>query len=131
AGGNGRGSLDNSNYDGYANSRYVIAVAAHRNNSNGVFSGYSEPGANLLVTAPSNGGTLGVVTTDLMGADGYNGLTDQNYTNAFGGTSSATPLVSGVIALMLQANPNLTWRDVQHILVRSAEKNDPTNTDWT
>ncbi|REJ42068.1 MAG: peptidase [Microcystis flos-aquae TF09] len=131
AGGNGRGSLDNSNYDGYANSRYVIAVAAHRNDSNGVFSGYSEPGANLLVTAPSNGGTLGVVTTDLMGADGYNGLTDQNYTNAFGGTSSATPLVSGVIALMLQANPNLTWRDVQHILVRSAEKNDPTNTDWT
>ena len=131
AGGNGRGSLDNSNYDGYANSRYVIAVAAHRNDSNGVFSGYSEPGANLLVTAPSDGGTLGVVTTDLMGTDGYNGLTDQNYTNDFGGTSSATPLVSGVIALMLQANPNLTWRDVQHILVRSAEKNDPTNTDWT
>lgn len=48
----------------------------------------------------------------------------------FGGTSSATPLVSGVIALMLQANPNLGWRDVQEILIRTARKIAPADADW-
>lgn len=43
-----------------------------------------------------------------------------NYTSTFNGTSSATPMVSGVIALMLQANPNLTWRDVRYILAATA-----------
>ena len=47
-------------------------------------------------------------------------LTDPNYTSRFNGTSGAAPLVSGVIALMLEANPNLTFRDVQEILVRSS-----------
>ena len=40
-------------------------------------------------------------------------------------------MVSGVTALMLQANPNLTWRDVQHILVNSARHVDPTDPGWT
>jgi subtilisin-like proprotein convertase family protein len=129
AGGNGNGNLDNSNYDGYANSRYVIAVGASRNNANGSQSGYSEPGANLLVNAPSNGGNLAVTTTDLIGANGYDGASD--YTNTFGGTSSATPVVSGAVALMLEANPNLGWRDVKHVLVHSSQKNDPANAGWT
>ena len=47
------------------------------------------------------------------------------------GTSSAASVVSGVVALMLQANPNLTWRDVQHILVNSARHVDPTDAGWT
>jgi subtilisin family serine protease len=128
AGGNGNGSYDNSNYDGYANSRYVIAVAATRNDTNGAQSSYSEPGANLLVNAPSNGGTLGITTTDLVGANGYS---TNDYTSTFGGTSSATPVVSGVVALMLEANPNLGWRDVKHILVNTAQKNDPTNAGWS
>jgi len=36
------------------------------------------------------------------------------------GTSSAAPMVSGVIALMLETNPDLTWRDVKHILATTA-----------
>lgn len=128
AGGNGNGAFDNSNYDGYANSRYVIAVAATRNNANGSQSSYSESGANILVNAPSSGGSLGITTTDLLGANGYDA---SDYTSTFGGTSSATPVVSGVIALMLEANPNLGWRDVKHILVRTAEKNDPGNAGWS
>ena len=36
------------------------------------------------------------------------------------GTSSATAMVSGVIALMLDANPFLGWRDVQDILAQTA-----------
>ena len=46
------------------------------------------------------------------------------YTSTFNGTSSATPVVSGVIALMLEANPNLSWRDVKHILAQSARQVD-------
>ena len=36
------------------------------------------------------------------------------------GTSSATPTVTGVVALMLSANPNLGWRDVRDILRKTA-----------
>lgn len=43
-----------------------------------------------------------------------------NYTSTFNGTSSAAPNVSGVIALILSANPSLTWRDVRHILVSTS-----------
>lgn len=42
------------------------------------------------------------------------------YTDRFSGTSSSAPVVSGVIALMLQANSDLGWRDVQNILAASA-----------
>jgi subtilisin-like proprotein convertase family protein len=125
AGGNGLDSGDDSNFDGYANSRYVVAVGAI--DHDGIQSWYSEPGANLLVAAYSNGDVSGITTTDRVGTNGYS-TTD--YTNDFGGTSSATPLVSGVVALMLQANPNLTWRDVHAILAKSAEKVDPSDTDW-
>ncbi|HYW77925.1 MAG TPA: FG-GAP-like repeat-containing protein, partial [Thermoguttaceae bacterium] len=134
AGGNGGLSEDNVNYDGYANSRFTIAVGAV--NEYGVQSAYSEPGAPLLVVAPA-----AATTTDLTGEDGYNAtglgeltgpdsLPNINYTSNAGGTSAATPVVSGVVALMLEANPNLTWRDVQYILLQTARKTDPTDADW-
>lgn len=135
AGGNGLDNLDDSNYDGYANSIYTIAVAALTDQ--GEQSWYSEPGANIVVTAPSSGGATDIITTDLMGNSGYNKsgssgeLTDRNYTKFFGGTSSATPLVSGILALMLQANPELGWRDVQEILIRSATQVSPSDADWS
>lgn len=118
AGGNG-GNGDNVNFDGYANSRYTIPVGALTNS--GTRSSYSERGASLLVAAYSSGGSLGITTTS----------GSSSYTNSFGGTSSATPLVAGVIALMLEANPNLTWRDVQHILAHSAEKVSPSDSGWS
>lgn len=122
AAGNGRGAGDNVNYDGYASRREVIAVGALDGNDR--YAGYSEPGAAMLVAAPADG----VVTTDRMGAPGYSS-TDCH--SAFNGTSAAAPVVSGVIALMLQANPGLTWRDVQHILVKTAVQNDPGDAGWT
>jgi kexin len=125
AGGNGY-DFENSNYDGYANSRYTIAVAASTNY--GDRADYSEKGANILVNAPSSGGSLGITTTDRSGSEGYNDT--GNYYNGFSGTSSATPLVSGIIALMIEANPDLTWRDVQRILTTTAEKNDLGDIGW-
>ena len=47
------------------------------------------------------------------------------------GTSFATPVAAGVVALMLEANPSLGWRDVQEILARTAQKTDPGHKDWT
>lgn len=66
----------------------------------------------------------GLVTTDVTTEPGF-GWNDNNppvlgYTNNFGGTSGATPQVSGTIALMLEANDGLGWRDVQNILAMSA-----------
>ena len=136
AGGNGRLSADNSNYDGYANWRGTIAVAA--TTSAGTQSLYSENGANLCVNAPSSGGEdPGITTTDRTGAEGYNkgtqprDFSDMDFTDTFGGTSSATPAVSGACALLLQARPDLGWRDVKSILMATAVKNDPDDPDWT
>ncbi len=139
AAGNGYEAGDNSNYDGYANYRGVIATGAVTRTGQRTY--YSEQGANLLVSAPGGEGcntstTTGIVTTDLTGSSGYNAGTApndyaaSNYTRCFDGTSAATPVVSGVVALMLQANPHLGWRDVHAILARSTRHNDPTNSDW-
>jgi subtilisin-like proprotein convertase family protein len=104
----------------------------------------SERGANVVVVAPSSSaGRQGVVCTDLIGARGYNAIgendgnvipltnySDSNYTNDFGMTSGAAPQVSGVVALMLGANPNLGWRDVQEILITTARRISSTDADW-
>lgn len=130
AAGNGGDVGDNSNYDGYANSIYTIAIGA--TDSTGARSYYSEPGSNVVVCAPSNGG-LGITTVDRTGGNGYNTAASPggDYTNDFGGTSSACPTAAGVIACLLQKNPNLGWRDVQEILIRSAAKFKPTDTGWS
>jgi len=125
AAGNDAQNGDNVNYDAFANSRYAIAVGAV--DYNGQETTYSNPGASLLISTFSSGAGKGVITTDLTGASGYN-LGD--YTNTFGGTSAAAATISGVVALMLQANSTLTWRDIKAILAETAQKNDPTDADW-
>jgi subtilisin-like proprotein convertase family protein len=136
AGGNGGAYNDNSNYDGYANSIYTIAVGAFDSQSRQA--SYSEQGANLVICAPSNGSSpaLGIITVDRLGLLGYNNgaisaeISNPDYTQTFGWTSSAAPTLSGIIALILEANPNLGWRDVQEIIMRSAKKVNDTDADW-
>ncbi|MGK9234864.1 S8 family serine peptidase [Inquilinus limosus] len=128
AAGNGREDDDNTNYHSFDNNRYTISVAAVADD--GKTSWYSNPGATILVAAPSSGLTgtnERIVTTDRTGDDGYGAGDYQgvNDVRGFGGTSSAAPLVSGIVALILEANPDLGWRDVQEILAISARQSDP------
>ena len=120
AAGNG-GDDDYSTLDEYSNFYAVTAVCAVGHDDKR--SEYSEAGANLWVCGPSSSGRVGqprIATTD-------NG---HRYRGSFGGTSAATPIVSGVVALVREANNTLTWRDVKLILAASARKNDPDNTGW-
>lgn len=128
AAGNGLPEHDDSNADGYANSIHTIAVGAA--SDSGFRSWYSEPGANILICAPSSGALDGdgITTTDLTGG---NGDSTTDYSTNFGGTSAASPLVAGACALMLQANPDLGWRDVQEILLRTARRPHVGDPDWT
>ncbi len=141
AAGNGDGvvndlPIDNVNYSGLVNNRYTIPVCAI--DEYGKKAVYSEKGATLIVCVPSKGRAegLGITTTDVTGEDGYNptlfpdDFENQGYTGNFGGTSAAAPMVSGVVALMLEANPRLSWRDVRIILARSARRNDASDVDW-
>lgn len=130
----------NTNASDDLSSPYKVIVGAV--NASGEKSSYSSPGSSIWVSAP--GGEYGdnlpaMLTTDISGCThGYSQMTyalnefnrgsslNQNcsYTSYMNGTSSATPVLTGVIALMLQAKPALTWRDVKNILARTSDKVD-------
>ncbi len=117
AGGNGALRKDRVEYDPYASSRYTIAVGAY--DDTGKRAIYSEPGSGLFCVAPSSGGSKAIFTTAVAG-----------WTSTFGFTSAAAPQAAGVVALMLEANPGLSWRDVQHVLRASSWRIDPANPTW-
>ena len=128
-----------ANTDPEQNVPWMLNVGAF--NADDVKSSYSSPGANLWVLGP--GGEDGIeqpaiITTDQAGAEAGFNLFQQNpltsahplnrdgdYVSAFGGTSSAAPAVAGAIAVLLGVNPDLTWRDVKHILAVTARTIDP------
>jgi len=99
------------NMAGYTISRYTIAVGAV--GKDGFHAHYSSPGALVFVSAPAGDykdqGHL--MTT---------GIGDEKCDDSGTGTSFSAPVVSGVIALMLEANPDLSWRDVQGILAATS-----------
>ena len=124
--GNEYTSDENVNQKGFQKSRYTIAIGAIT--YSGVQSWYSSIGAPVLVVGPSNGGSLGITTADRTGSVGYSST---NYTDSFGGTSSSGPKVAGLAGLILEAEPTLTWRDMQAILVHSSTQNDLNHENWS
>ncbi|XP_050442123.1 neuroendocrine convertase 1-like isoform X1 [Adelges cooleyi] len=111
ASGNGRLLYDNCAADGYVGSIYslVIGSATHE----GKAPLYAERCAAVIATAYSGGliDDIKVVTSDI----------NNTCTTRHTGTSAAAPLASGIVALALEANEELTWRDVHHLLVRNCE----------
>ncbi|KAG8217632.1 peptidase S8/S53 domain-containing protein [Butyriboletus roseoflavus] len=119
ASGNGAMSGDQCNFDGYTNSIYSVTVSAV--DYKGLHPYYSEPCAANLVVAYSSGSGKNIVTTDV----GENACSANH-----GGTSAAAPNAAGVFALALQVRPDLTWRDMQHLCVQSAQMINPEDPDW-
>jgi subtilisin family serine protease/subtilisin-like proprotein convertase family protein len=122
--GNGRQQSSNVNDDGYASDPRVIAVAAVQRS--GRVTDYSNPGAAVLVAAPGGAPDGNLFTTDRQGSRGFNTGTfaddfaDYVFSSVVRGTSFAAPQISGLVALLLSTNPQLTIRDVQLILALSA-----------
>ncbi|CAB1312648.1 unnamed protein product [Coregonus sp. 'balchen'] len=109
------GSYDDCNCDGYASSMWTISINSAINDGRTAL--YDESCSSTLASTFSNGRKrnpeAGVATTDLYG----------NCTLRHSGTSAAAPEAAGVFALALEANPNLTWRDMQHLSVLTSKRN--------
>ncbi|XP_030222778.1 furin (paired basic amino acid cleaving enzyme) b [Gadus morhua] len=120
ASGNGGREQDNCNCDGYTNSIYTLSISS--SSQYGSVPWYSETCSSTLATTYSSGspGEKQIVTTDLR----------QKCTDSHTGTSASAPLAAGIIALALEANMNLTWRDMQHLVVRTAQPGRLSAADW-
>ncbi|XP_034045297.1 furin-1-like [Thalassophryne amazonica] len=120
ASGNGGREKDSCNCDGYTNSIYTLSISSCTENGNVPW--YSEACSSTLATTYSSGSLneKQIVTTDLR----------SKCTDSHTGTSASAPLAAGIIALALEANKNLTWRDMQHLVVRTSRPAHLLANDW-
>eukprot|EP00900_Chrysochromulina_parva_P011860 jgi/Chrpa1/20675/Chrysochromulina_OHIO_Genome00026639-RA len=110
------------NMEMYKHSRFTITVGA--TDKLGLHAIYSTTGSSLFISAP--GGDTTQHSHNWYVAKAGGGCAEKGH-----GTSYSCPVVSGVVALMLEANPLLGWRDVQGILAATTSRNDPTSPLWT
>ncbi|CAL4163576.1 unnamed protein product, partial [Meganyctiphanes norvegica] len=117
ASGNGGIFGDNCNLDGYTSSIFTLSVSSITDRGESTF--YGEPCASTLAAVYVGGShirgerqkrNIQVVVPEL----------DGDCTEHFQGTSAAAPLMAGIVALALEANPSLSWRDVQQLVVESS-----------
>ncbi|KAM9070591.1 furin isoform X1 [Sarcophilus harrisii] len=120
ASGNGGREHDSCNCDGYTNSIYTLSISSTTQFGNVPW--YSEACSSTLATTYSSGNQneKQIVTTDLR----------QKCTDSHTGTSASAPLAAGIIALTLEANKNLTWRDMQHLVVQTSRPAHLNANDW-
>ncbi|XP_045324484.1 proprotein convertase subtilisin/kexin type 5 isoform X1 [Leopardus geoffroyi] len=120
ASGNGGRSKDHCSCDGYTNSIYTISISSTA--ESGKKPWYLEECSSTLATTYSSGESYDkkIITTDLR----------QRCTDNHTGTSASAPMAAGIIALALEANPFLTWRDVQHVIVRTSRAGHLNANDW-
>lgn len=129
--GNQRGTGADSALTMGTSSRFVMAVGA--TDEVGNVAEYGSRGTNILVSAFGGSGPgdqtvnagFGIIAGDNEGQlnNGYNPTPNNPQYSFFNtGTSYSGPTVGGVAALMLQANPNLGFRDVSNILAMTARK---------
>jgi len=157
AAGNGRGNNHDSGLSYASSNPYVITVAALKNDN--THASYSSPGSNILVSGYSGdfyNNSATIATTTVAGSsalqsdmswdsskgcyvrssDGecaeptWNEDVNYNYTYGMNGTSAATPTVAGSLALVVEACPALSWRDIRYLVVKNAIKVDTTNSTW-
>ncbi|XP_073723703.1 proprotein convertase subtilisin/kexin type 5b isoform X1 [Misgurnus anguillicaudatus] len=120
ASGNGGRSRDHCSCDGYTNSIYTISISSTAESGRKPW--YLEECSSTLTTTHSSGENYDrkIITTDLR----------QRCTDSHTGTSASAPMAAGIIALALEANPFLTWRDVQHIIVKTSRAGHLSAPDW-
>ncbi|XP_035383608.1 proprotein convertase subtilisin/kexin type 5 [Electrophorus electricus] len=120
ASGNGGRSQDHCSCDGYTNSIYTISLSSTTQSGHKPW--YLEECSSTLASTYSSGEShsQGIVTTDLR----------RQCTDQHSGTSASAPMAAAIIALTLEANPLLTWRDVQHIIVRTSRRGHLSAPDW-
>ncbi|KAM9422580.1 LOW QUALITY PROTEIN: proprotein convertase subtilisin/kexin type 6-like [Salvelinus alpinus] len=120
ASGNGGRQGDHCSCDGYTNSIYTISISSTTENGNKPW--YLEVCSSTLATTYSSGEFYDrkILTTDLR----------QRCTDGHTGTSVSAPMVAGVIALALEANPLVSWRDIQHLLVKTSRPVHLKANDW-
>jgi proprotein convertase subtilisin/kexin type 5 len=117
ASGNGGRYSDNCNCDGYTNSIFTLSISSAT--QGGFRPWYLEECSSTLASTYSSG---------TPGRDGSIATVDQDArlrpehicTTQHTGTSASAPIAAGVCALALEANPGLTWRDMQYLVVMSS-----------
>lgn len=127
ASGNGGKKQDNCNCDGYTNSIYTLSISSATQRGHKPW--YLEECSSTLATTYSSGTPTkdeNIVTADQSNeyADALKEGRKPNpakfCTQVHTGTSASAPIAAGIVALALEANPELTWRDMQHIVVQTS-----------
>jgi len=120
ASGNGGMAHDNCNCDGYTNSIWTLSIGSA--SELGEKPWYAEECSSTMAVTYSSGSSKEqqIYSTDLH----------SKCTEHHTGTSAAAPLAAGIFALVLQANPTLTWRDMQHLVISTSKESNLKNPEW-